>query len=148
MSDKEETPPSRRLPFDASGRLLPNGPEFPTSHEAPDIKGLPWDRRPNREWTQPEHRALVLEVIRKWMHKYSDGLSTWKVIERDCTERSTLRLLDPRLVFQFTMKNGEAVEIGVSFPKYVRDETLQFQLRLDDTEGALRALLQQHGYRY
>lgn len=147
MSDKEEAPSSRRMPFDASGRLLPDGPEHPTSHLAPDIKGLPWDRRPNREWTMPDQRALVLDAIKTWMAYHRATIRTWKVVERDNTERSAIRSTEPTLVFTFVLKDGWTANIGASFPKYVRDDkTLaQFATRIHDVGVALQAMINARG---
>lgn len=130
---KLERPSRRRMPFDASGRLKPEGPEFtePPGTQ-PDIKGLPWKRLGFDSWTNVDQRALVMDFICDLMADNFPTFNGWQVIEKNSSPRnSALRPPNPFLIVKLRRKSdGQFFETTIDFPKAVRDDLVQFENRV------------------
>jgi len=138
------TRPSRRsMPFDASGRLKPDGPEFvgPLGTQ-PDIKKLPWTRLSFDSWTTIEQRAIVMVFLVRFFQDNFPVFNGWSVIEKNSSPRSSaLRPLNPYLIIRVKRKSDEQVfEVSIDYPKNVRDSEILFAAR---TAAAGPALLAQ-----
>lgn len=130
---KLERPSRRRMPFDASGRLKPEGPEFTEPPGVqPDIDGLPWKRLSFDSWTSEPQRAIIKNFIRQLLANNFPTFIAWEVIERNSSPRlGTLRPLNPFLIVRLTRKSdGQIFESSIDFPKNIRDDLVQFEARV------------------
>lgn len=117
-----EAPTTRRMPFGPSGILLPKGPVYDVRRAAPDIKGLPWVRHDNDEWTSPEQRAVVLEYLRTFLRDTAPLFVSWRVVEKDRHGRSPTRSDAPLLIFSFVRQvDRQSFECGHAYPPYTRE---------------------------
>ena len=131
-----ERPSSQRNPFDAAGRLRPGGPRFPELRTAPDIKGLPWTRLPNDNWTSPLHREKTLAFIQRFFRVNAGVFVTWQVLERLRPERSLL--LRPYLRFTMIRKVDRfEVQTTVAFSDDERNDIARFESQLALAERCL-----------
>jgi hypothetical protein len=137
-------PTSRRMPFGPSGILKPKGPEFDVPRAAPDLKGLPWQRRDNDEWTSEEQRAEVLDFLLIFMRDNHPLFVTWKVIERDRHGMSPRRLRAPLLIFYFTRQaDRKEFELGMQYSPANRSTTEAFRARTEQVGPSILALVAQ-----
>lgn len=142
-------PSAGRLPYGPSGRLQEPGPLPADAYSAPDLKGLPWARRPWDAWTSP---TLRVEVLR-WLAGYvrvRPGVVAWRVVETASRDRSMLRLPEGEqaLVFAVTYQTGDRrsrvrkeVEVSVPFPLPDRADADRIGARLALAEQSLDAQL-------
>lgn len=110
-----DAPTNRYLPFGPSGVKLPDGPQYAAAREpATDLRNLPWTRYPNEKWTSREQRAVVLEMIRSFLHA-NMMIRRWGVFETDQPARMSVTRGDPILRFAFIHKDGRKIETSISF---------------------------------
>lgn len=126
-------PTRRRMPYDASGRLKPNGPEFtePPGPQ-PDIAGLPWKRIGFNSWTSEAQRTIVKDFIREFFADNFPTFNQWEVIEINSGQRqSVLKLPAPILRIRVMRKeDGAWFEVAVSFEEASRTDLSAFASRL------------------
>ncbi len=135
-------PSRRRMPFDASGRLIPEGPEFTEPPGVqPDIKGLPWSRVGFDSWTSEAQRTIVKDFIRKLMADNFPTYNGWEVIEKNSNLRtSALRSKNPFLIIKLRqISDGAFVEVAIDFVKTDRDDATQFAAQVALAGPALLA---------
>jgi len=141
---------SRTMPFSlggagdhTAGALKPEGPDalYLVPIEAPDIKGLPWDRRTYDAWTTVAFRVLArawivdMFIANPWMY-------LWRIRERSTQARlSTLRLTEPILLVVVTRRSdGREFETSISWTARERDDAALAQRKLDDARTVLETL--------
>lgn len=139
---KLERPSRRRMIYDASGRLKPNGPEFtePPGTQ-PDIEGLPWKRIGFNSWTSEAQRTVVKNFLISFLATNSDAFNGWQVIERNTTQRqSVLRLPNPILVIRATRVGSDGfAEVSLDFLRHEREDLTQFEAKVALAGPALLA---------
>ena len=139
---KVTRPSSRRMPFDRSGNLLPNGPEIKEPPgPRPDTEGLPWVRVGYHSWTVTEERVATLSYLRTFIATYLPSGATWSVTEKSTAPLSSLLLARPVLIFKITPTGGSKVELTLDFSKSDRASTVDFESRLQLLTPALLQLL-------
>ena len=141
--EKITRPTSRNMPFDASGRLKPNGPEFfEPAGIRPDIKDLPWKRRDYDSWTSEAQRAVVKEFLRVLLEEHFPKFDGWEVEEKNSAVRSAgVRPKNPFLVIKVRrLADGVFFEVAIDFTKEMRDDIDAFTARIALAGPALIAL--------
>lgn len=145
---------SRTIPFSlggsgdrTAGALIPSGPDplFNVSINAPDLKGLPWDRRTYDAWTTPTFRAQVLTwlanmfLANPWMYR-------WRIRERATAPRlSAIRLNEPLLVIVVQRRaDAREFETAISWTARERDDAVLAQAKLDAARIVLETLAAQN----
>jgi hypothetical protein len=109
----------------AAGVLIPEGPNplYNVDVLAPDLKSLPWDRRPQDAWTTPQFR----ERVRIWLAEMIDAnpwMYRWRIRERATAPRlSVLRLEEPLLIITVTRRSdGREFETSLQWTARERDD--------------------------
>jgi hypothetical protein len=150
MSDTTPRFDSRTIPFSlggsgdrTAGALIPEGPDplYNVSIDAPDLKGLPWDRRTYDAWTTPEFRALALAWLvdmiaaNPWMY-------FWRVREKATQARlSTIRLEKPLLIVVVTRRaDAREFEMATDWTSRERDDAALVNAKLAVARTTLEAL--------
>jgi len=146
IRSRDIRPSRQRQPFTNSGELKPEGPgPLPEGFmHAPDIKGLPWERRQGDEWTTPEFRQLVFDWLIGFFES-RDWSIKWDVKEKATAEKSVDRLREDELylVIGVTRKTDNTrFEVAVAFRKNEREDNPQAVVTVLDRAG--QALDAQH----
>jgi hypothetical protein len=144
MPDSTTRPDSRTMPFSlggsgdrTAGALIPEGPDplYLVSHLAPDVKGLPWERRTYDAWTTPAFRTLSnMITANPWVYR-------WRVRERATQARMTLRLREPLLVITVQRRvDAHEFETVIQWTARERDDAALAQAKLDAARIVLETL--------
>lgn len=142
-------PPAEKLPFDSSGRLLPDGPKWGAPWRADDIQVYitrrQWLRRLSQDaWMNPTQRQLVLVWLTGF---FASGLwGTWHIEERNTDNTSSLTFSRrPRIIITVTTKT-KPVRTFTTVVEF-SDEVLASQSRFNAVlAGAGAFLIQQAGF--
>lgn len=139
---KIKLPSRREMPFDASGRLKPNGPDFaePPGIQ-PDIEGLPWKRLGPDSWTSEAQRAVVKDFIQTLIAD-NPAFSGWEVVEKNTLSRSAERPMNPYLIISLVRKSDASeISCAIEFDATSRSEIAYFTSRLSLVGPSLLAQL-------
>lgn len=150
MSDSTPRFDSRTIPFSlggsgdrTAGALIPEGPDllYNVSIDAPDLKGLPWDRRTYDAWTTPAFRTLALTWLVATLAANSWAY-LWRVRERATQARlSTIRLEKPLLVITFVRRvDGREFEVATDWTSRERDDAALVNAKLAVARTTLETL--------
>lgn len=150
MSDSIPRFDSRTIPFSlggsgdrTAGALIPEGPDplYNVSIDAPDLKGLSWDRRTYDAWTTPAFRALALAWLVATLAANSWAY-LWRVRERATQARlSTIRLEKPLLVITLVRRvDGREFEVATDWTSRERDDAALVNAKLAVVRTTLETL--------
>lgn len=129
----------------AGGVLLPEpDPLYNVPIDAPDIVGLPWERRTYDAWTTDAFRDLVKQWLVASLAA-NPWVRAWHVRERATQARMTMVVLrDPVLTVTWTRAvDGRVFVSSTSWTARTRDDVTLAQPKLDamrlalETENAL-----------